>query len=181
MLRRLLALVLLVWVLGFLMFSVTLPGPAGPVRTDAVVALTGGEGRIERALTVLSAGEARRMFVSGVDPEVKQREFTAQYHVPAARMACCVTLGYESVDTRSNGAEVARWVAATGAHSLRLVTSDWHMRRAAYELRRALPPGTTIIEDAVPTQPHFRTLFMEYNKLVAQRLLAFWHRMAHDG
>ena len=178
MLRRLLALGLLVWVLGVLLFSVTRPGPALPAPTDAVVALTGGEGRIEHALAVLSAGEARRMFVSGVDPEVKPREFAAQYHVSAARMACCVTLGYESVDTRSNGAEVARWAATTDTHSLRLVTSDWHMRRAAYELRRALPAGTAIVEDAVPTQPRFRTLFMEYNKLAVQRLLALWHRVA---
>ena len=181
MLRRVLSLLLLVWVLGFLMFSVTLPGPAGDAHSDAVVALTGGEGRIERALAVLEAGQARRMFVAGANPEVHRADFAAHWHVGAGRMACCVALGYQSVDTRSNGAEVADWAAKTGTRSLRLVTSDWHMRRAAWELRHALPPGITIVEDAVPTRPSFRMLFVEYNKLAVQRLLALWHRVAGDG
>jgi hypothetical protein len=45
------------------------------------------------------------------------------------------------------------------------------MRRAALELRRAAPEGVTIVEDAVPSQPSFKILFLEYHKLLA-RLLA---------
>ena len=174
MLRRLASLALLMWLLGFLMFSVTLPGPVDGVKTDAVLALTGGEGRIERALAVMRQGAAGQLLVSGVDSEVKPAEFAAHYHVPPAEMRCCVTLGYRSVDTRSNATEAAGWVASHGITSLRLVTSDWHMRRAAFELRRALPPNIVLVEDAVPTQPSFRGLFIEYNKLVARRLLALW-------
>ena len=51
---------------------------------------------------------------------------------------------------------------------MRLVTSDWHMRRAAYELHGDLP-NTEIIEDAVPTRPRLITLFAEYNKYVLRR------------
>ena len=71
-------------------------------------------------------------------------------------------------------AVVADWVAANHIHSLRLVTSDWHMRRAAYEVRRALPPGVMLIEDGVPGHPALRTLFLEYNKLLARRLFLLW-------
>jgi uncharacterized SAM-binding protein YcdF (DUF218 family) len=170
MLRRAIALVVMVWVLGFLVFAVTLPTPAGPINTDAVVVLTGGEGRIDRALGVLRAHQARRLLVSGVDPEVRAVEFAAQYRVEPGLMRCCVTLGYQSVDTRSNAREAADWLAGNHAATVRLVTSDWHMRRAAWELRHAIPEQVELIEDAVPSHPSFNTLFLEYNKYIARRI-----------
>jgi len=82
-----------------------------------------------------------------------------------------VTLGYAAADTIGNARETAGWVRAKGYRSIRLVTSDWHMRRAAFELRQALPAGTTIIEDAVPTRPSLKILFVEYHKLLARGLV----------
>jgi len=172
MLRRLASLLLVVWSLGFVLFAVTLPRAAGEEASDAVIVLTGGEGRIARGLDVLQQGQARRMLVSGVDPEVKPQEFQAEYKVPARLMGCCITLGYESVDTRSNAREAAQWIARHHPRSVRLVTSDWHMRRAAWEIRRVIPPNIAIVEDAVPTRPSLNILFVEYNKLIARRL---WH------
>ncbi len=174
MLRRLVSLLVLVWALGFLAFAIFLPVPAGDERTDAVVVLTGGEGRIVRALAVLRDHHAAKLLVSGVDPEVRPREFAVQYHVEPQLMRCCITLGYQSVDTRSNAREAAAWVAANGAGSVRLVTSDWHMRRAAWELRRTLPARIGLIEDAVSTQPSFNALFVEYNKYIARRIWRVW-------
>lgn len=168
MIRRIVSSVLLLWVLGFLWFAVFLPQPAGDVKTDAVVALTGSGGRIDRGLEVLDARLAPRMLVSGVDREVRPREFAAQYHIARARMACCITLGYESVDTRSNAREAARWIARNKIGSIRLVTSDWHMRRAAFDLRQVAPDGLIIVEDAVSTRPRFYVLFLEYHKLLAR-------------
>ena len=176
MLRRIIAGLLIAWALGFVVFAVTLPGPAAPTHADAVIVLTGGEGRIDRAMQTLRASWAPKMLVSGVDSEVTEAQFAARYHVPPEQMDCCVTLGYQSVDTHTNAREAAQWVAADGAHSARLVTSDWHMRRAAYELGRALPRGFALIPDAVPTKPSFRTLFVEYNKLVARWIAALWGR-----
>ncbi|HWU01800.1 MAG TPA: YdcF family protein [Novosphingobium sp.] len=174
MLRRVLSVLVLGVVLGFLAFAVTLPQPAGDVRADAVVVLTGGEGRIARGLDVLRRGWSPRMLVSGVDTEVRPREFAAEYKVAPGLLACCITLGYESVDTRSNALEVAQWVRARHVGSIRLVTSDWHMRRAAWELRKVMPAGVTIIEDAVPTRPSLRILVGEYVKLVARRIYRMW-------
>ena len=170
MFRRATSLILLVWIFGFLWFAILLPRPAGPVKTAGVVVLTGSEGRIDRGLEVLQTHLAPRMLVSGVDREVRPREFAVQYRVSMALLACCVTLGYESVDTRSNAREAARWIAAEKVRSVRLVTSDWHMRRAAWELEQTAPPGTRIARDAVPTRPRLRILFLEYHKLLARRI-----------
>ena len=174
MIARLLGLLALVWAIGFVAFAVALPGPAGAEVTDGVVTLTGGEGRIDEALAVLRAHRAARMLVAGVDPEVRALEFAHAYHVPPALIRCCITLGYESVDTRTNAQEAARWVAAGHIHSVRLVTSDWHMRRATWEFRRALPADVALIPDAVPGAPSLETLFLEYNKLLARRASQFW-------
>lgn len=168
MIRRILSLVVLVWLLGFVWFAVALSGPVEGGKSDAVVVLTGGGGRIDRGLEALKKGWARRLLVSGVDREVKPREFAHEYKVPPALMACCVTLGFQSVDTRSNASETADWIASHKFRSVRLVTTDWHMRRAAMELSAQLPGHIELIRDAVPSQPSFRTLFLEYNKLLAR-------------
>ena len=170
MIRRLLSVLFLLWVIGFLWFVVALPRPAeNAARTDAVIVPTGGAGRIARGLEVLDAGLAARLLVSGVDPEVRPQEFAAEFDVAPETMACCVTLGFAAVDTRSNAAETAKWVAQNEVRSLRLVTTDWHMRRAAGELGRVLPDHVSVIRDAVPSQPDLGTLFLEYHKLIASR------------
>ena len=176
MLRRLLSLILLGWALGFIVFAVTLPKPVdaapGSGAGSAVIVLTGGEGRIARGLEVLHQGWAGQMLVAGVDPEVQPNEFARHYHVAPQVMDCCVTLGSESVDTRSNAQEAREWIADRHVTAVRLVTSDWHMRRAYWELRRVLPASVTVTQDAVATRPSLNILFVEYCKLLAQRIAA---------
>lgn len=167
MIRRILSVMFLAWAIGFLWFAVSLPRQVAGTTTDAVIVPTGGAGRIARGLEVLDQGLAAKMLVSGVDPEVRPVEFAAEFMVRPEQMECCVTLGFSAVDTRSNAAETAKWVAQNEVRSLRLVTTDWHMRRAASELDRTLPDHVTVIRDAVPSQPDFGTLFLEYHKLIA--------------
>lgn len=165
--RYLLAASVLVWALGFFWFAAALPQPADELSTDAVIVPTGGPGRIAQGLQVLEQGQARQMLVTGVDPEVTRDEFAAEFEVDEAQMDCCITLGSEAVDTRSNATETAEWVEANGITSLRLVTTDWHMRRAAGELDRELPSTVKVVRDAVPSQPSLASLFLEYHKLIA--------------
>ena len=167
MILRFAAFLVLVYALGFLGFAVTLPQPLGETKTDAVIVPTGASGRIARGLEVLREGQAEQLFVSGVDPEVKPDEFAAQFEVTRREMRCCVTLGFLAVDTRSNAGETAQWLADNEIDSVRLVTTDWHMRRAAGEMRDAVPEAVVIYEDAVPSNPDFAQLFLEYNKLLA--------------
>lgn len=167
MIRRFAALLFVFWALGFLWFAVALPQPAGGEKTDAIVVLTGSSGRIPRALSALRQGMAPRMLVTGVYQEVRPKEFAAEYDVSPRLMECCVTLGFAALDTRGNARETAAWVAEHKVRSLRLVTSDWHMRRAATELAGKLPADTTIVPDAVRSQPSLWILFLEYHKLLA--------------
>ncbi|GGD72091.1 YdcF family protein [Croceicoccus mobilis] len=166
MIRRILSFILLVWAIGFIWFAMMLPRPAGDDTTDGIVVLTGGGGRIERGLEALREGWSPEMLVSGVGREVKPREFAAEYRIENSLMRCCITLGYDAVDTRTNASETAHWVEDGGKTSLRLVTADYHMRRAASELRRQVGSDITIVRDAVPTEPSLAMLFLEYHKLL---------------
>lgn len=170
MIRRFLSSILLLWMLGFMVFAIFLPQPAGPDTTDGIVVLTGGSKRIDRGLEILEKHQAKRMLISGVDLDVKPGELAAEYKRPMRLFNCCIDLGFRAVDTRSNAMETARWVARHKIGSLRVVTHDWHMRRGLLELKIALPDGVEIIADAVPTRPSFYILFREYNK--------FWLRGA---
>lgn len=166
---RLAGFLLLVWLGGFALFATGLPGAADERRTDGIVVLTGSAGRIERGVTLLGDRRAKRLFISGVGPDTGRLSVARTYGISAATMRCCVELGHEAVDTRSNAMETARWIARRGYRTIRFITADWHMARARYELGRQLPPGVEILEDAVPTQPSLRMLWREYHKYLFRR------------
>ena len=175
MIARLFALLLLLYALGFVFFAVTLGDSADPqAETDAIVVLTGGSGRIEHAVEVLAQDKAKRLLVSGTDPLVTKRDLVDLLGGQGRLIRCCVDLGSESVDTRSNAEEARRWLERRGYSSLRLITSDWHMRRAGFEFDRVLGRDYEIVQDAVRTEPGFGTLFGEYNKYVLRRIAAWF-------
>ena len=169
MIVRALAVLILAWLAGFAWFAVTLPQPLAGGHSDAIVVLTGGAGRIDRGLALMQQGAARKMLITGVDHDVRPRELAAQYHVPTRLFDCCITLGREAVDTRSNGLETARWISRHKYHSVRLITTDWHMRRGGYELRQALPGDVTVTYDAVASHPSLAMLLKEYHKYLLRR------------
>ncbi|WP_284734611.1 YdcF family protein [Sphingosinicella terrae] len=166
---RLVALALLLYALGYAVFAVLLPRPAGDERTEAVVVLTGGSGRLERGFDLVQRGVAPHMLISGVDRTVRPVELAAAYDVDPQLIECCVSLGRESFDTRSNADEVARWVERRNVRSIRLVTNDLHMPRAYYELRKRMGNDFDILVDAVPTEPSFGAIYLEYNKYLLGR------------
>ena len=174
MIRRTLAALLIAWSLGLVLFAVSLPRPSAEVKTDAVVVLTGAQGRIGRGLDVMESGLAPQLLVTGVDRDVKRREFAAEYGVEDARMECCVELDYTALDTRGNAHAAAAWVKERKYSSVRIVTSDWHMRRASAEFHRLLPDGVKIVEDAVSSRPSLRILVIEYHKFLARQFERLW-------
>ena len=116
MIVRFASLIALLYALGFILFTVTLAKPLGAnsPRTDAVVVITGGRGRIEQGIEVLKAGRAKRLLVAGADPAVTKKDLIRRLGGNARLVNCCVDLGSESVDTRSNAEEAERWLVKRG-------------------------------------------------------------------
>ncbi|MGN6622246.1 MAG: YdcF family protein [Sphingomonas sp.] len=173
MIARVVAFVALAWALGFALFMLTLPRPLDDRRTDAIVVPTGAAGRIDRGIALLQRHDAKRLLITGVAPTVRPIDLALEYHVSPSLFDCCIDLGREAVDTRSNAEETAAWVRAHHYRSVRLVTSDWHMARARMELGNALDDNVVIVRDGVKGEPDLRLLLAEYNKLLLRRV-ALW-------
>ena len=177
MIARFLGVLAIAWCLGFAAFMLALPRPLDGTTTDAIVVPTGGAGRIDRGIELLQHHQAKRMLVTGVGPGVGATDLAREYHAPTALFACCIDLGRQAVDTRSNAEETATWVREHGYTRVRLVTSDWHVPRARMELTAAMGRpgngGVVVLGDGVPSSPRLAGLVAEYNKLLLRRV-ALW-------
>jgi uncharacterized SAM-binding protein YcdF (DUF218 family) len=118
--------------------------------TDAIVVLTGGSQRVQTGLQLLTAGKAKKLFVSGV---YHGTDVAALLHVqrqsPDA-VQCCIALGHTADNTYGNAQETATWMRQEGYRSLRLVTANYHMRRALLEFSRAMPEARIIPHPVFP-------------------------------
>lgn len=137
----LLVLLLGFWLGGLAWFAGELPREvADPTaKSDAIVVLTGGSGRLRQGLDLLAQGQAKKLFVSGVYHGVEVRELLAIVQDSPQELECCVALGYEADNTRGNAIETAQWIREQGYGSLRLVTASYHMPRSLLEFRKAMP------------------------------------------
>ena len=107
---RLAALLIALYGIGFAVFALTLPKAAGDERTDAIVVLTGSPGRLERGFALLAQDRAQAVLISGVPTGARPQDYAARYGVDPGQFPARIALGHESVDTRTNAEEVARWL-----------------------------------------------------------------------
>lgn len=129
------------WLAGLAWFTSILPTRVEDAtrRTDAIVVLTGGSGRVAEGLDLLAAGRAQKLFISGVDTAVNLQELLRVSQRPPAELECCIALGHQANSTVGNAIETAGWMRDNGLRSLRLVTAAYHMPRSLLHFRRAMP------------------------------------------
>ena len=163
-------LVPLAWLAGFGWFMLSLPEPVDEdVRTEGIVVLTGGPGRLAHGVDLLQRGAGERLLVSGVDPAVQPAELAAELDVDDRLFRCCIHLGKRASNTEGNGAEVAAWTRARGYSSLRIVTAADHMPRALQEIESRLPPSVRLVPDPVPSAGGVVSLAREFTKFAARQ------------
>ena len=139
MLVKLIGGLVVAYALGFLLFAATLPQNApAPRRADAIVALTGGDARIDTAASLFESGVGKRLLISGVHPGTTKDDLKHLTHA-GPRFDCCADLGFSAVDTRSNALEAANWVRAHHYKSIVVVTANYHMPRSLNEFSAAMP------------------------------------------
>ena len=173
------------WIIGLVWFVETLPttphfDTTSAPRTDAIVVLTGGSGRLETGLNLLSNGIGRKLFVSGVYHGVEVSQLLQQSQKFPEKLECCIDLGYAAANTYGNAKETAAWMRQQGFSSLTLVTAHYHMRRALIEFHRMMPDTRIVPHPVVP--PNFVSqqwwlgrgnallLVSEYNKYLITKV-----------
>lgn len=118
-------------------------------RTDAIVVLTGGSGRVATGLELLREGKADMLFISGVGKGLVVQDLLAFWNgLPDNISKDKIMLGYAAQTTYGNAVETAQWMKQRHFKSLRLVTSDYHMPRALHEFEKQMP-GIKIIPHPV--------------------------------
>lgn len=132
-------------------------------RTDAIVVLTGGSGRLDAGLDLLARRQAEKLFVSGVYQgidvqkllQIARRDGAHNQGRDGAHNQGRAGSGIESrialgtaSNTRGNAAESAAWAARENIRSLRLVTGAYHMPRSLLEFRAAAP-GIAVVPHPV--------------------------------
>lgn len=132
----------LVWILGcaaFLISSVMQAPPHSLRNIQAIVVLTGGEGRIEAGLDLLRQGVAHDLLISGVHPDSSKPMIFEENNFSLDKTPCCITLGRMARSTVDNAQETKSWLQEKGFTRIVLVTSNYHMHRARMEFAFAMP------------------------------------------
>lgn len=170
-----------VWMGGILAFVAMIPLAKSGVdtKTDAIVVLTGGSGRLNAGLTLLSAARAKKLFVSGVYRGVDVQTLLDISRRDPEGLACCIVLGYAAGSTAGNADETAQWLAAEKYASVRLVTASYHMPRSLLEFRHAMPGMTIVPHPVFP--PRFKRQQWWRWPGTARLILAEFHKYIGAG
>ena len=147
-----LALLGVAWAGGLFWFAASIPEAVSDptARTDAIVVLTGGSGRLGTGLELLSGERAEKLFVSGVYRSVDVAKLLELARRTPDELQCCVEIGYRADDTAGNAAETAAWMQEQGYRSLRIVTANYHMPRSFLEFGYPMPAKKLIAHPVFP-------------------------------
>lgn len=143
----------LTWCAGWIVFASMIPMQVDDTttKTDAIVVLTGGSGRIEAGLALLQSGFSKKLFVSGAGGRTQVDDLVPGASPVATELATAIALGREAEDTPGNAVETAAWAQREGVTSIRLVTAAYHMRRSMLEMSTAMPTLVIIPNPVFPS------------------------------
>lgn len=172
--------ILVIWGIGLFQFADSIPKKvADPnTRTDAIVVLTGGTGRLDEGLDLLARDLAEQLFVSGVYHGVDVERLIHISTREPQGLEPRIGIG-NAINTVGNAAETRVWMEKNGFRSLRLVTAAYHMPRSLAEFEFFMPTVDIVPNPVFPEhvkQEHWwawpgtaSLIVSEYNKWLFAR------------
>ena len=129
-------------------FVLTLPErPLGLPSADGIVVATGGQARLQAGIDLLKDGAASQLLLTGVGNGITKDMIASSLNLSQAdRVAfeCCVSLESTAQDTIGNAIAAKVWAKGSAIQKIVLVTSDYHMPRAALEFANQMPERAII-------------------------------------
>ncbi len=142
------------------------------VKTDAIVVLAGGRGRVEEGTRLYHENRGQWLLLIGVDPSVRKGDLYRERK--GERDSEAVILEKVSRNTLENALYARNLIVQRNIRSITLITSRYHMKRATLIFRNALPPEIAIYPHPVDSRNlqetwwshsgSFRLLFSEFYK-----------------
>ncbi len=132
-----------------------------PQKADAIIVLAGGTGesgkagggyqeRVKQAADLYHAGQASHMiFASGYTFVFQEAEMMKDLAVSCGIPASSILLEVQGINTRQSLERVEHMVRQQGWHSILLVSSPYHMRRAILVWQK-LAPDVAVFPSPVP-------------------------------
>lgn len=143
------------WSVALLWFVESMPTESAPptIKTEVIVVLTGGQGRVEHGLEMLAQGAAPLLYITGVGEHVTTEQMLEEHASPVAKGILYhadvdIELDHVARSTVSNADQSAAFLRKRGIKSIRLITANYHMKRSMHEFKTAIPE-ITILADAV--------------------------------
>ena len=181
MLKRIAIVIVGLYVAGFVVFVASLPkAPRDLSHIQGIVALTGGDARLDAAVTLFEEGVGQRLLISGVNPQTTKTVLKKLAH-GGPRFDCCADLGYAAEDTYGNAREAGAWARFYHYRTLLIVTARYHMPRSLSEFQAAMPDMIFVPYPVDPVSIHpngwwhdlhaLRVLHWEYAKYLAAAAL----------
>ena len=130
------------FIVGFIAFVENISALRQPQLTepaDGIVALTGGQNRLEAAASLFAQGKGKRLLISGVNSSIAKEDLQKTVGGDPAKFRCCVDIDHDALETVGNAAQTAKWARDHGFDELILVTNNYHIPRSLLELKRAAP------------------------------------------
>lgn len=147
-------------------------------NADAIVVLAGGKGRVEEGVRLFRESRAEYLLFIGVDPSVRKSDLYRPKHGDPSSEN--VVLEKSSRNTLENSIYGRDIIVRSGVHSIILITSRYHLKRASILFRNSLPKNITIIPypvDSVNLKESwwnhggsFQLLFREFYKYCMLRM-----------
>jgi uncharacterized SAM-binding protein YcdF (DUF218 family) len=178
----------LLWLAGMVRFADSIPLSVEEPgrRTDVIVVLTGGSGRLDEGLNLLQQNMAERLFISGVYQGVDVKTLFSMFQHNPQELETRIGIG-TAVNTTGNATETEVWIGAGGYKSLRLVTASYHMPRSLLEFHHAMPGIDIVAHPVFPKHVKVERwwawpgtmglIAREYNKFMVAWLRQAWEQL----
>lgn len=120
-------------------------------KTDAIMVFSGTSERLAEGYDLYLQGLTKKLMITGNDyPILAKAPEVRKIVQKIRRQKDKVFIDLTAENTIENAESGAEWAIANNVKSILLVTSEGHMQRAFFELRRLLPDDIEIYTHTVP-------------------------------
>lgn len=136
-------------------------------KTDAIMVFTGSADRIKKGYEFYSSGLAKKLMFTGYDYPKQIREAGVKKLLKKVDKDQ-VYIDLKAANTIENAENGAEWALKNHVKSILLVTTEGHMPRAYFELRRLLPPEVKVYTNAIPGKLKYPGVDSEKGRLLCR-------------
>ena len=125
-------------------------------KVDAIAVLAGGSGRLQQGYDLLNRNKAHHLLIIGANPRSRSRDILTSFSPAPGRQISLqpdqLIIENRSHNTLTNILALRDLCRQHHFHSLVIVTSTFHVKRAYHLCQKILPPHLKVYYQTIPTK-----------------------------